>query len=141
MRLFLKGNYSDSAKPLAGNGLIYVIYSRLLYTSNLVSAHVGAFDTIMWLAFTKNEQSHWNNHRKTSRYLGENLIQLNVMGTLSGEIPFCRMQSILAYFDFELNLCFKSDFDLNSIISSNFVGRGRGLPVFCFFLITVVLPV
>ena len=61
------------------------------------------------------------------------------MGTLSGEIPFCRMQSILAYIDLELNLCFKSDFDLNSIISSDFVGRGRGLPF--FFLITVVLPV
>ena len=72
-------------------------------------------------------------------HLGDNLIHLNVMGTLSGEIPFCRMQSILAYIDLELNLCFKSDFDLNSIISSDFVGRGRGLPF--FFLITVVLPV
>ena len=47
LRLFIKENYSDSAKSLAGKGLIYVIYSRLLYTSNLVSARVGAFDTTM----------------------------------------------------------------------------------------------
>ena len=89
--------------------------------------------TLLCDLLSRKRSSHWNNHRKTSKYLGENLIQLNVMGTLSGEIPFCRMQSVLAYFDFELNLCFKSDFDLNSISSSDFVGRGRGLPVFCFF--------